>query len=94
MRAGVRVAQPAIVREVPETGISEPRWHLFRENSFPDRLGPRTRALVGEERRRANLARAVTALAVLLHDGKNVFVVRDVGVRRSGQGRCSQHQPS
>ena len=39
---------------------------------------------------RADLARPMTALTVLLHDGKNVFVVGDRRIRRRGQGRCPE----
>ena len=67
-------AKRRIIGEMPESRIGKPRRH----HSALDRLGdggrPGPRLLVGHQRHRRDFARPVTALAMLLKQGKNVLV--------------------
>ena len=73
-RLDVPLAETTFVGEVAVRGICEPRRHLLLHDGGLDRLRPRPRRLVGEQRHRRHLARPVTALAVGLEHGEDVFV--------------------
>ncbi len=54
--------------------VSKPRRHHLVLNRFGDGRRPRPRLLVGHQGHGRDFARAVTALAVVLQDGDDVFV--------------------
>ena len=86
-------AQAALVREVSERRVGEPRRHLLRDDRALDGLGPRPRLLVGEQRHRRHLAGPVARLAVGLEHRQHVLVERG-GVGRprlSGAGEHRDH---
>ncbi len=66
--------QRSVVTEVSVARIGEPRRHFARDHFFANRLGPRTRVRVSEERHGRDFARTVALLAMRLEDRKNVFV--------------------
>lgn len=69
-----------------EFRVHEPGRHLLGDDSGLDRLGPGARLLVGQQRHGGDFAWPMALLAVLLEDGKNVFIEGDRGIR-SSQGR-------
>ena len=69
------------VREVPVARIGEPRRHAVERDSLPDRPRPRPDLLVGQQRHRGRLARAMAVLTVLLQDGLDVRRGRSAGSR-------------
>jgi len=74
----------------PYLGSANQRRHFAAQHRGLDSLGPRPRAFIGEERHRADLARTVARLAVLLQDRQHVFVKGD---RRSGNIRRHHRRP-
>ena len=98
-RHDFRVGQSLVVREMPVRRIREPGRHLPLDDSGLDRFRPRTRVLVGQERHRRDLARAMARLTVLLQNRQHMLVERDGSSRRillrHGVNRSrhrSQHQ--
>jgi hypothetical protein len=63
-----------IVGEMPAAGISEPRRHDAARDVVFDLRGEAACLRVGDERHGCNFAGTMTGLAVLLEDGKNIFV--------------------
>ena len=70
----LRGGEPGIVGESYRGLCGEPWRHRARKHRLANRLRPGTHLLVGEQRHRADLARAVARLAVLL---KNRAARRD-----------------
>ncbi len=92
-RAGVRprgqsvdvgLAQAAVVGEVAVSRIGEPGRHLAAQHRGPDRLRPGPRALISQQRHRADLARTMAGLAVLLQDRQDILIKGDAQVRHVG----------
>ena len=75
---GERVAfergQRTVIREFPAAWVGEPRRHLARHNSRPNRFGPGAHLRVGYERHRCGFTGPMALLAVGLKDGQNVAV--------------------
>jgi len=89
-RVNILFTKTPVVHEMTVPGIREPGRHFASEHGGFDGFRPRTRFRVGEQRHRADFSRPVTGLAVLLEDGKNVFVKSDVlrsRVGSKGRGR-------
>src|SRR5262249_29949656 len=81
----VTLTQRTIVREMSIIGICRPGRHFPCCDSSLDRFCPRPRLLITKQRHRGNLSRSMTALTVLLQDGKYVL--------RKGDGRrYSRHR--
>src|SRR5687768_2528726 len=76
----VRDAEHARTDEGAVTRIGMPRRHRAVGNLARDRLRPRTRVLVGQERHRRNVAGAMAARAIREQYGRDVLAIR----RRSG----------
>ena len=83
-RVPVGVAQPAIVREPAVRRIRVPCWHPAARHLLADRLRPRPRVLVRQERHRRDLARPMTRRAVLVKDGRDILRVGRHGARCLG----------
>jgi hypothetical protein len=64
--------------------IGEPQGHLAGDHRAFHRLGPRTHALITEERHRRDLCGAMTDLAVLLQDRQHILIECD-GFRSGGE---------
>ena len=80
-------AKRRIVREVSESRISEPRWHHSTLHRFRDSGRPRSGLLVRQQRHGSDFAGAVTTLAAVLEQGKDVLVESGgafFGCRRCG----------
>src|SRR6185436_6809888 len=60
--------------------VREPRRHLAFDDAVPDGSRPRPRALIIQQRHRADLAWPMAVLAVLLKNRQDVF--------RKGHRRC------
>ena len=84
------LGQRRIVGKVAAAEIGEPRRHLAGGDGVTERGCLDLRLLISDQGHGSNFACAVTALAVLLEDGQNVFVKR----RRRGltSGTADAHQ--
>ena len=72
-RVDVLLRKRPVVAKMPVLRIGEPGRHLFRQHCLLHRFGPWTRLLVGPQRHRRRLARAMAALAVLLQNRRHIF---------------------
>ncbi len=94
------IAQSALVGELAVGLVGMPRRHDAGDDLVADLLRVRPRAVVGEERHRRDLARPVTAGAVLVKDRRDVFregrhgapgaVLAGRAAAGAGDG-CAQH---
>ena len=76
-RVDLALLQRSIIGEMPILRICEPWRHLPHGHRSLDRLRPRPRIFVAEQRHRRNLSWTVTGLTVFLKNGKDVFVEGD-----------------
>src|SRR5262249_21489893 len=88
----VLLRQAMIVLELAGFGFRAPRWHLPVEDLLLDRPGPRTAFLVGDQRHRSDVVRAMTLGAVLVEDRRNVAVESDILRRRAGNAHSKRYQ--
>ena len=71
------VGQPSLIPELSDRGVGVPRRHLPRQDLVLDGAAPGSRLLVGHQRHRRHLARAMAGDTVLVQDRRDV-----VGERR------------
>ena len=84
-------SQRAVVLKLFRVTILKPGRHLPLLHHLLHQLRPRPGIFVGQQRERRALAGAVASLAILLHDGRNIFRERDVGcARKPGWTRSSR----
>ena len=77
------VAQRRVVDELLDADrlVEMPRRHLARGHARPDRARPRPRVVVGDQRHRADAARAMAHLTLVLEDRRDVLAERHLGAR-------------
>ena len=73
----IRLGERAVIGELPEVRIGEPRRHLLRQYCLTDRFCPRARLFVRQQRHRGDLARTMTFLAVVLQNWLDVLMERN-----------------
>ncbi len=65
----LRVVKRIVVGEMAVSCVGEPGRHHLHFDRVRDRIGPRARLVIGDERHGADFAGAMAALAVVLKDG-------------------------
>ncbi len=76
-RLAVLLRQRAVVRELAKERVGVPRRHALLVDDLANGVGPGHRVVVGQQRHRSDLARAVAFLTVLLHNAADVLGIRD-----------------
>ena len=84
--------QHVAVAEAAEAVLRLPGRHAESENLLTNRLRPRIRLAVGQQRHRANPALDVAAPALALEDGEHVLVVGEAGRNRGVSARDAAEQ--
>ena len=92
----LRIAQRGVVLELLDADVlvDVPGRHLAIDDAVPDRAGPGSDLLVGDQRHRGHLALAMAHLAGALQDRRDVLGERDLGRRglRRRQRRCGNQR--
>src|SRR5258707_14168016 len=72
------VAQATVIAELAERGVGMPRRHLSLNYGLPHYPGKREHFVIGHQRHRSDVVRAITGYAVPFENGRYIFIVSNL----------------